>query len=172
MEMAKKIIVALSVLSIVISSIIIIYKYRQHILVWQANKEISVGGIKLMMTESETKRILGKEEAFIPGFGGYKLEYPGKGIFLIFLNDMDTDFYRKVQQIEVMDPEYEVFGVKVGDDFDIAVNLLCKKGFKQGKDGHPGYWKSNMYIVLDKDNDKVRKITVGVKDRVSSSRVY
>lgn len=170
--MVKKIIVAFSAIAIVIIGIIMIYRYSQHILVWQANKKINADGIKLMMTESEAKRILGEEETYIPGFGGYRLEYPGKGIFLTFLDDMDTDFYCKVNQIKVTEPKYEIFGVKVGDEFDKAVNLLCKQGFMQREDGYSGYWKSNMYIVLARNYDKVEKITIGIGDRVASSRVY
>lgn len=133
--MTKKVITIFSIIVVVIFSIIVIYRYNQHILVWQANKKINVSGIKLMMTENEVKRIIGEEEVYIPGFGGYKLEYPSKGIFLTFLNDRDTDFYRKVNQIEVIDSKYEVFGIKVGDEFDKAVNILYKQGFIQGKDG-------------------------------------
>lgn len=169
--MTKKVIAIFSVIVIVIF-IIMIYRYNQYILVWQANKKINVSGIKLMMTENKVKRMIGEEEAYIPGFGGYKLEYPSKGIFLTFLNDKDTDFYRKVNQIEVIDSKHEVFGVKVGDEFDKADYILYKQGFAQGKDGYSGYWRTNMYIVLDKNHNKVQKITVGVRDRVSSSRTY
>ncbi|MGE5614561.1 MAG: hypothetical protein ACM3XR_09155 [Bacillota bacterium] len=170
--MTKKVIAIFFVIVIVTLSIIMINRYSQHILVWQANKKINVDGIKLMMAENEAKRIIGEEEAYIPGFGGYKLEYPSKGIFLTFLNDRDTDFYSKVNIIEVIDSEYEVFGVKVGDEFDKAVEILYNQGFTQGKDGYPGYWRANLYIVLHKNQNKVQKITVGVRDRVASSRVY
>lgn len=170
--MNKKIITIFSIIVVVILSGIIIYRYNQYILVWHANKKINVSGIKLMMTESEVKRIIGGEEAYIPGFGGYKLEYPSSGIFLTFLNDRDTDFYHKVNKIEVIDSKYEVFGIKVGDEFDKAVNILYKQGFAQGKDVFLNYWKTNMYIVLDKNHNLVQKITIGVRDRVSSSRVY
>lgn len=170
--MTKKVIAIFSIIVIVIFSIIMIYRYSQYILVWQANKKINVSGIKLMMTENEAKRMIGEEEAYIPGFGGYKLEYPSKGIFLTFLNDEDTDFHRKVNQIEVIDSEYKVFGVKVGDEFDKAINILYKQGFAQRKDGYSGYWRANMYIVMEKNHNKVQKITIGVRDRVSSSRNY
>jgi hypothetical protein len=45
-----------------------------------------------MMPENEVRGLLGEEEQYIQGFGGYRLEYQSKGIFLNFLNDSDTDF--------------------------------------------------------------------------------
>ena len=170
--MTKKAVITLSLIMVVIFSIIMIFRCGQYILVYQANRKINVSGIKLMMTENEVKRILGDEEEYIPGSGGYKLEYPSKGIFLTFLNDKDTDFYCKVNQIEVIDSKYEVFSIRVGDEFDKAVNTIYKQGFIQVKDGFEGYWRTNMYVVLDKNNNMVQKITVGVRDRVSSSRTY
>ncbi len=171
-SMTKKVIAIFFIIVVLIFSVLMIYIYNQHILVWQANKKINVSGIKLMMPESEVKGLIGEEEIYLPGFGGYKLQYPSKGIFLSFLNDRDTDFYRKVNEIEVIDPKYDVFGIKVGDEFNKAVNVLIKQGFTQGKDGFSDYWRRNMYIVLNKNYNKLEKITIGIKDKVSSNREY
>lgn len=170
--MNKKVVTIFPIIVVVIFSVFMIYRYNQYIMVWQANNKINVSGIKLMMTENEVKRIIGEEEVYISGFGGYKLEYLSKGIFLTFLNDKDTDFYCKVNQIEVIDSKYEVFGIKVGDEFDKAVNIIYKQGFTQDEDSFSGYWRINMYVILDKDHNKVKKITVGVRDSVSSNRIY
>ena len=70
-----------------------------------------------MMPETEVKIIIGEEESYIPGFGGYRLEYPSKDVFLTFLNDDDTDFHHKVNRIEVTGSKYEVFGINVGHKF-------------------------------------------------------
>lgn len=169
--MVKKRIIAVIVLIIVLLSILIAYRYIQYIMVWQANQKIDVDGIRLMMSENEVSNLLGKE-VYIQGFGGYKLEYPSKGIFLTFLDDNDTDFYHKVSQIEIADSRYNIYNVRVGDDIQKAISTIQKAGFLKQKEGFPGYWKLNMYIVLDYDNNKVQKITIGVRDRVSSNRVY
>lgn len=169
--MFKKVISILFIIVVIFLSISAVYRYNQYILAWQANKKINVSGIKLMMEENEVKRLLGEEES-IPGFGGYRLEYPSKGIFLTFLDDRDTDFYCKINQMEITDPKHEIFDVKVGDTFEKALNAIYKQGFTQQKEGFSGYWKMNMYIVLDKNYNKVQKITIGIRDRVSSSRNY
>jgi len=168
--MSKRAKTIISIIVVVILCITV-YRYNQYILVWHANKKINVSGIKLMMPENEVKRIIGEEGEYIPGFGGYKLHYQSKGIFLSFLNDRDTDFYHKVNRIEVTDSKYEVFGIKIGDEFNKAADALYKQGFKQRKDGYSEFWIANMYVILD-NNSKIQKITVGVKDRVSSSRHY
>jgi hypothetical protein len=172
--MRKKIKIILSVIIIVVLCILLIHRYSQYILVWQANKKISVYNIKLMMPETEVKIIIGEEESYIPGFGGYRLEYPSKDVFLTFLNDDDTDFHHKVNRIEVTGSKYEVFGINVGHKFNDAVDILHKQGFKQGQDdSFSYYWRgTNLYITLGKNYDKVQKITIGVRDRVASTRVY
>jgi hypothetical protein len=171
--MIKKRIIIISALIIaVLLTILMIYRYNQYILAWQANQQINVNGIKLMMTENKVRSLIGEEEEYIPGFGGYGLEYQSKGVFITFLDDRDTDFYRKVNKIEITNSKDEIFDVKVGDEFEKTIKVIHKHGFTQQKEGFSGYWKMNMYIVLEKNNNKVQKITIGIRDRVSSSRVY
>ena len=170
--MVKKRIIIISIMIAVLISILMVLKYTQYIMVWQANPKINVDGILLMMTENEIKSLLGKEEEYIPGFGGYFLKYPGKGVSLTFLDDMDTDFYHKVNKIEITNEKYEIFDVKVGDDYENAINSIRNHGFRKQIEGFSGYWKNNMYIVLEKDYDQVKSIAIGVNDRVSSTRVY
>ena len=170
--MSKKLIIIISLIIVILLSVILLYKYNQHILSWIANPKINVCGIKLMMPENEVKGLIGEEEQYIQGFGGYRLEYQSKGISLNFLNDRDTDFYCKVNSIEVTDSQYAIFGVSVGDEFEKSLNSIHKQGFARQEMGFSGYWKMNMYIVLDNNGNKVQKITIGIRDRVSSSRVY
>jgi hypothetical protein len=170
--MAKKQIIRMLVIPVIILSIIIVHKYDPYILAWRSNAKISISGIRLMMTEDDVKGLLGKEEKYELGFGGYRLDYPSKGITLHFLNDRDTDFYRRVVSIEIVDPKYEVFGIRVGEDFDKSLNTVLKQGFTRQEEGISGYWKMNMRITLDNHNGKVKKISIGIRDRVASSRIY
>lgn len=158
--------------AILIACIFMIYKYDRHILAWQANKNIDVEGVRLMMLETEVQALIGEAETYIPGFGGYRLEYPNRGIFLTLLNDNDTDFYRRVKEINIMTAGYEIYGIRVGDEYDGALLTINNQGFAKEREGYRGRWRRNMYIVLDKDEDKVRSITIGITDRVSESRVY
>jgi hypothetical protein len=169
--MNKKIIILSAIVVLIIIGFMI-YKYDAYILTWQANEKINVDGIKLMASEDEVRRILGTEEEYMPGFGGYRLEYISKGIKLDFLSDSDTDFYKKVNRIEITNPNYDIYGVKVGDGFDEALNTIQKQGFTKIRDGYSGYWKRSMYIELDYRDNVVQKITIGIQDRVSSKRIY
>ncbi|OQB23503.1 MAG: hypothetical protein BWY11_01802 [Firmicutes bacterium ADurb.Bin182] len=80
---------------VVIAALFFVFRNDQLFLARQANAEIDAGGLKLMMTETDAKELLGEPEEFVQGFGGYMLEYPGKGISLTFLDDTDTDFIKK-----------------------------------------------------------------------------
>ena len=71
--MVKKRIIIISIMIAVLISILMVLKYTQYIMVWQANPKINVDGIQLMMSEIEIKSLFGKEEEYIPGFGGYIL---------------------------------------------------------------------------------------------------
>lgn len=172
-NMTKKIIIIGTAALTLLLCIFLIYRYYQYILAWDANRKIDANGIKLMMTEDEVKNFMGKEEEYIQGFGGYKLVYQSKGISLTFLNDMGTDFYEKVSEISVSNKDYQIYDIKPGDSFDSALNIIRTQGFKEGESGTPGYYKTNLFISLEKgDLGEVKSITIGIKDRVSSSRVY
>lgn len=172
--MLKKQIIIGTIITVVLLSVFLGYRYAQYILVWQANPHISVEGIKLMMTEEKVKSLLGEEEEYIPGYAGcaFRLNYHSKGIYLDFLGDIDTDFYHKVNEIKITNSKYEIFNVKVGDNYEEAINIIQKRGFTRQKEGFSGYWKMNMYIVLEQSYDKVESITIGVRDRVASTRIY
>ncbi|WP_160317248.1 hypothetical protein [Oxobacter pfennigii] len=159
-------------LMIVSLGIFICCRYGQYILVWQVNPKIHANGIKLMMPASKVRNLIGEEDEYIQGFGGYILSYPSKGLRLTLLNDEDTDFYHKVSEISISSPEYTLFDITIDEDFKKVLNNIHKHGFKREKPGYPGYWKGNAYIIIDTDSDKIKGITIGMKDSVSSSRTY
>jgi len=168
--MLKKRILIWSVIAVILS--LIVYLNYAFILSLQANPMIKVDGIKLMMDEENVINILGNDGEIVHGFGGYFIEYPSNGIFLTFLNDPDTDFYKKVNAIKITGLHYEIYGLKVGDDFKSAASSLRKKGFKQEEGYEYGFRKSYLYVILNKNGEKIESIIVGIKDRVSSNRIY
>jgi hypothetical protein len=167
----KTVIVVATAALIVLAGIFLLGKYDQKLLAGQANDMIEAGGITLMMPETEVKELFGEPESFLQGFGGYRLEYRGKGIAFTFLDDMDTDFYKKVNQIEVSVSGYSIYGVSVGDDYQSSLDKIFKEGFGQ-KEGYTNYWKRNLFITIENNNGKVQRITIGILDKVASSRVY
>ncbi|MGE5483546.1 MAG: hypothetical protein ACM3X4_00840 [Ignavibacteriales bacterium] len=100
----RKRFVVLLLAALVLLGMALANRYQLHILVWQANPNIKVQGIKLIMQEDEVVRLMGGTGEHIQGFGGYQLAYRNRGIVLTFLNDRDTDFYKKVNQIRVSSP--------------------------------------------------------------------
>lgn len=168
----KKIwILIVAVIAVAAAGGFLLLQNSQYFLAGQANRAIEAGGVKLMMPEAEAKEILGEPEAFLQGFGGYRLEYPGKGIALTFLDDMDTDFYHKVNQIEISDPKYSVYGIRVGDDAKSSLDKIFQKGFKP-REGYSNYWNRNLFITLENSEDTVQRITIGILDKTAASRVY
>lgn len=84
--MVKKRITIAAIVVVVLLCIFLRYRYAQYILVWHANPNINVEGIKLMMTEDKAKSILGEEDEYVLGYAGcaFMLKYHNKGIFLDF----------------------------------------------------------------------------------------
>jgi hypothetical protein len=150
-----------------------LYRYQQYILAWSANSGIEAGGVRLMMPASEVRALLGDEEEYIPGFGGYVFGYETRGTELTLLSDGGTDFYNKVSEIKVTGPAHAIYGVRVGYSGEDALKTLHDRGFTHERPGWSGLWKMNLFVRLDVDGSgKVSAITIGIKDRVAQSRVY
>ena len=91
------------------------------------------------------------------------------------MGDIDTDFYRKVNSIKITNEKYSIYNLKVDDNYEDALKSIQKRGFKPKKELSSDYfWKINVYIILERnyENDTVKSITIGVRDRVASTRVY
>jgi hypothetical protein len=170
--MTKKRIIIGFIIVALLSLLFLAYTNSQYAIVWNVNRGINVDGVRLMTTNRNVKRILGEEEEYVPGFGGYIFKYPSKGISLTFLNDSDTDFYNRVNKITITSSNYSIFGVRVGDDYENSVSIIKKKGFKTQKEWDSGFWKKNAYIDIGRDGEKVSSITIGVRDRVAGTRQY
>lgn len=170
--MTKKRIIIGFIIVALLSLLFLAYTNSQYAIVWNVNRGINVDGVRLMTTNRNVIRILGEEEEYVPGFGGYIFKYPSKGISLTFLNDSDTDFYNRVNKITITSSNYSIFGVRVGDDYENSVSIIKKKGFKTQKEWDSGFWKKNAYIDIGRDGEKVSSITIGVRDRVAGTRQY
>lgn len=69
MKRINSIIISLSILIIVISSLLL-YKYYPVLEAYYYNKEISVSGVRLLMTEEELTGSL-EDGEFVPGMGEF-----------------------------------------------------------------------------------------------------
>lgn len=148
-----------------------IWKNDEHVLAFQANKNIDVNSLELMMTKEEVYEILGPEDNYMPGWGCYEFDYVTKGICVTFLDDGDTKFYNKVKEIEVLNSNYKIYNIYVGMKYNDAIESLKKQGFKE--DDNQWLWKGNIYIDLYESNDGlINKIMIGIKDRIACERVY
>lgn len=153
--------------------VLTLYNHQQQLLCWWLNRGIQVAGVRLMMPVMEVEALLGEDRENHPGFGGYKLAYLDRGIVLTFLSDGGTDFYHKVSEITVTDPAHAVFGVRVGDSTENVLRMLKDRGFTQKRDGYPGLWKMNSFVIYEVDDSgSVASISIGIKDKVSQSRTY
>ncbi|MGE5579220.1 MAG: hypothetical protein ACM3WU_04160 [Bacillota bacterium] len=154
-------------------TVLTLYNYQQRLLCWWLNRKIQVAGVRLMMPVTEVEALLGEERENHPGFGGYMLVYPNRGIALTLLSDGGTDFYHKVSEIKVTDPSHAVFGVRVGDSAETARRAFQDYGFSEEREGHTGLWKLNSFVTYEVGGSgAVTAISVGIKDRVAQSRVY
>lgn len=163
----KIFVILIATLTILLLSINM-FKNNEHVLSFQANKSITINGLKFMMTKEE---VLGIEDQNNPGWGCYRFDYNKEGICITILDDKDTKLYNKLNEIEVTNPKYKIYDINVTMKYNQAIDTLYKLGFDKGE--YDWLWKGNLYVNLVKSKDNlVKKIIIGVQDRVSSTRTY
>jgi len=171
-SMSRRALLGMAVLCAALA-VFTLYNHQQRLLCWWVNRGIQVAGVRLMMPVSEVEAILGIDRQNRPGFGGYQLVYPDRGIVLTLLSDGRTEFYHKVSEIRVTDPAHTVFGVRVGDPAQSARRVFQNHGFKEEREGYPGLWKMNSFVMFEVGGSgSVTAISVGIKDRAAQTRVY
>lgn len=135
-----------------------IYKYYPFLEAHYYNAYIDVSGIKLMMGEDDLPEAMGSEGEFANGMGGYGLRYKDKGIFVGISNH--GLFKQKVSQIDTKNPNHSILGISAGDDYDKALIILKKRGFKKTMDI---FEKGNVSVQLF-GGSKISMLRICIED--------
>ena len=150
--------VALLITGFLITLGLAIYKYYPYLEAYYYNTNIDVSGIKLMMGKDDLAEALGQEGEFINGMGGDGLRYSDKGIFVGISNH--GLFKQKVSQIDTENPDHSILGISVGEDYDKALSILKKHGFKKTNDI---FEKGNVFVQLF-GGSKISMLRIYIED--------
>lgn len=130
------------------------------------NKEISVAGVKLLMTEEELNGTLAKGE-FVYGMGGNGWRFSDFKIFV--MTSSIGLFKNKVALIETDNPSHSILGLKVGDQYETASTILKKDGFQESAEGY--FTKGNVHIQLY-GGSIITKLRINIQDPAYKDVVF
>lgn len=154
-------------LLILVALAFLLYKNYPYIEANYYNRYINVSGVKLMMTEEEMASELSEKGELVPGMGGHAWDYEKTEIF-ISISDHGM-FRDKVCQIDTQNPSHEILGIKAGDSFDEALELMGSKGFKQISDDF--FTKGNVFIQLF-GGTTISRLRIGIEDLAYKDVVF
>jgi hypothetical protein len=75
----------------------------------------------------------------------------------------------KVQEIHVYQGEYAIYGISLGSQYAEAIRKIKSLGFSESEGR---YWRFNLYLFLENNENRVDSLTIGIRDRVASKRIY
>lgn len=95
--------------------------------------------------------------------------------YVIYVDGKDTQYYcfrypdenapLSITQISILDEEYDVFGVHLGDNVDDSISILQDYVYKKNEyppDNAYKYVKGDINIILVYEGDTITKITVSL----------
>lgn len=103
-------------------------------------------------------------------------QYGGDYPYTMQLDHKETEYYcfrypdqsapMTVTQIQVLDPEYHVFGIKLGDSIEASDDILCGYGYEEKDypiDTAIKYAKGDLNVILYHDeNNRINRIVVSI----------
>ncbi len=131
------------------------------------NRHISVSGVKFLMTEDELTSTLFEEGEFINGMGGNGFRFSASKIF-VGTSSIGL-FIDKVVLIETENSSHSILGIKVGDEYDSALNVIKKNGFKELTDDI--FTKDNIQIQLFGES-KISRLRISIQDPAYKNVVF
>lgn len=166
MKKIKYFIIFLSVLIIVISSLSL-YKHYPILEAYYYNMEISISGVKLLMTEDELNSSLNENGEFVHGMGGNGWRFADSRIF-VGTSSIGL-FKDTVVLIETENSSHSILGIKVGDNYDSALTVLKRRGFKDLTEDI--YTKGNIQLQLFGES-KISRLRINIQDPAYKDVVF
>lgn len=156
----KKKIVFLSIIILLII-IPISFKIRTKYTIYQANKNLDMGEIKLLNTIEDMQDILNqkfKRNPVVRGAAGYLNKEDE--IEIIFEGFPKSPSRRvEITDISTKNPKYSFYNIHVGDNINNAYEILEKNGFKR-TDAAGIYTKDRIRVILYNKDLKIEQIRI------------
>lgn len=77
----------------------------------------------------------------------------------------DVDAPLAITQIHILDQEYDVFGVHIGDDIEDGIAILCDYGYQEMDypvEDTCQYAKGDVHVILEYEQEKITGIVVSL----------
>ncbi|MFD2115768.1 hypothetical protein ACFSTH_11145 [Paenibacillus yanchengensis] len=132
------------------------------------NDHIKINDVKLYLLEKQLIELLGEGE-YIEGFGGHVRNYIAKKIKIGISEDSDNDYFGRVSSITFSNPLYSIYGIKVGDSKQEAINVLKEKGYEQLEEDH---FVNGEYVIAIYGEIQVQELKISFSDKDVSDRNY
>jgi hypothetical protein len=169
--MKKNLLISLAVVIVLIVSFGLIFlSLRTTLALNYLNDHLDAGGLRMGMPEREVVKLIGNG-IYMPGFGGYAREYPDLGVMVSFPTDSDNDLHECISHMQIENPKYSIFGIRVGDDKAEAVSILQTKRVRPS-DESPDTFKIGEFSIKLSGQDKVDTILIWFDDRDIRDRHY
>lgn len=111
----------------------------------------------------------------------YGPDYP----YTIYLDDKDTNYYcfkyplsdapLSVTQIEILDEEFDVYGVHIGDSLKDSITILKSYGYSETTyplNNMNQYTKGDINIILSFEEDTIQRIVVSLSIKTEDGVMY
>lgn len=165
MKRARYVILFISFLILIMLGLILHKNYP----IFEANyynRDISISGVKLLMTEDELNRTLEKGE-FVYGMGGNGWRFSDAKLFV--MTSSIGLFENKVSLIETVNSSHSILGIKVGENYSTALTILAKHGFEESSEDL--FTKGNMQIQLF-GGSEITKLKISILDPAYKDVVF
>lgn len=133
----------------------------------ELNENIKVDDLKLMMSISEVRDILGKEEQKDKGVLWNHYGYPSKKIEISTSSPKSYDLYNKVNGIRIWNNQYSVYGISIDTKMSKASKILQNKGYSvEEQFGFlKVFRKGCISIFMYGPEDSIKEITISIEDK-------
>ena len=156
--------VLLIVIICLVALILLGFAFSPYIDAYRINRNLDIPGVKLLMTPDQVEKIFAKGSP-IGGFGAEFYEYDNSAVTIAY--PIDGLLEGKAGWIEIKDPRYSIYGVRLGDSIDKAKIILEKHGFSQDQTDKNFFKRGSARVCIFGES-----VRVNIEDWTLKGRVY
>lgn len=161
-----------------ISIIILIWQLlNTNDYIMQANKNMDMHGLSLLIKEDTIKGLLNERFSSTGGFGCKPYSSESDAVEIVFSGFPDALDDYKLTGITTTNPDYHFYGIHIGDTAGAAMDILSKNDFsKQNMNvskENVSFKKGKLYVSLTVDNEsKITKISIKLESTNKKNVVF
>ncbi|NIK80016.1 hypothetical protein FHS15_005200 [Paenibacillus castaneae] len=134
----------------------------------QFNENLSAEDIYMGLSEADLIKAWGQGE-YIEGFGGHLRKYGEKSVEIGISGDNDNDLYDSISSLQFTNPDFSIYGVKIGELYETAEHKLKQSRFKNE---NPEYFTHGEWVIILRGSKNVETIQIYFNDKDLLDRSY